>query len=89
MYLMYVDESGDPGATSPVRHFILSCLIIPAVDWQESFERHHQMRRHLKTTYGFPVRAELHGASLVDIRYGGRNSLSTFINQRTEQAHKT
>lgn len=73
MYLMYVDESGDPGAISPVRHFILSGLIIPATDWQESFERHHQMRRHLKTTYGFPVRAELHGASLVDTRYGDSN----------------
>jgi hypothetical protein len=71
MYLMYVDESGDPGRHSPVRHFILSVLIVPAIDWQESFERHHQMRRYLKATYGYPVRAELHAASLVDPRRGG------------------
>lgn len=72
MYLMYVDESGDPGCNSPVRHFILSAFIIPAVDWQASFDRHHQMRRYLKATYGYPVRAELHAASLVDTRYGGK-----------------
>jgi hypothetical protein len=73
MYLMYVDESGDPGCNSPVRHFILSAFVVPAIDWQASFERHHQMRRYLKATYGYPVRAELHAASLVDTRRGDSN----------------
>ncbi|OQX62638.1 MAG: hypothetical protein B6I38_08765 [Anaerolineaceae bacterium 4572_5.1] len=71
MYIMYVDESGDPGAKSPVRHYILSALIIPSVDWQTSFERHHQMRRQLNSKYHFPVRAELHASALVDTRHGG------------------
>ncbi len=70
MYLMYVDELGDPGRASPVRHFILSALIIPASDWQSSFDRNYQMRRHLKAAYGFPVRAELRASSLIDTRYG-------------------
>jgi hypothetical protein len=73
MYLMYVDESGDAGRTSPVRHFILSALVVPVVDWQESFDRHHQMRRYLRATYGYPVRAELHAAALVDTRRGNDN----------------
>jgi hypothetical protein len=71
MYLMYVDESGDPGRTSPVRHFVLSALVIAACDWRESFDRHHQMRRYLKDTYGYPVRAELRAAALIDTRRGG------------------
>ena len=70
MYLIYVDESGDPGRRSPARHFILSALVLPAVDWQASFERHHAMRRYLKSKHGYPVRAELKGASLVDTRRG-------------------
>ena len=73
MYLAYIDESGDPGRNSPTRHFILSALVIPATDWQACFDRHHQMRRYLKASYNYPVRAELHAASLVDTRYGDGN----------------
>jgi hypothetical protein len=71
MHIMYVDESGDPGFKGHARHFILSALVVPATDWRESFDRHHQMRRYLNATYGYPVRAELHAAALVDTRYGG------------------
>jgi hypothetical protein len=82
MRIMYVDESGDPGRRSHVRHFILSCLILPASDWKDCFERHHQLRRHLKATYGFPVRAELHAAALVDPRYGDADTRALATRKR-------
>ena len=69
MYLICVDESGDPGAKGPSPHFILSALIIPAVEWQASFERHYQMRHHLQDTYGYSVREELHADALVHPKY--------------------
>lgn len=34
MYLMYVDESGDPGLTSsPTRYFVLSGIVIHELRW--------------------------------------------------------
>jgi hypothetical protein len=82
MYLLYADESGDPGAEGFSAHYILSALVIPAVDWSISFDRYLTLRRHLKATYGLPVRSELHAAGFVDTRVasvairnlGGRRS---------------
>lgn len=69
MYLMYVDESGDPGKYSGKnsRHYILSGLIIPENNWKETLERIKQFRKYLKETYGFKYRLELHSSELIRI----------------------
>lgn len=66
MYLMYVDESGDPGnniAQSPF--FCLSGLIFHETNWHEFIKRSKEFRRRLKDNYGFPVRSEIHAADLL------------------------
>lgn len=72
MFIMYVDESGDPGAyrrgisgNSP--HFILSGLIVPVEDWNNCMERLKTFRRYLKDTYGLPVREEIHASELIRV----------------------
>ncbi len=73
MYFMYVDESGDPGAydlTKPednraTRHYIASGFVIPAEEWRNYLTYLLTVRRYLKGKYGFPIRAELHGAELI------------------------
>ena len=73
---MYVDESGDPGpydqAKPPHRrstqHYIVSGFIIPAEEWRNYLTAFLNFRRYLKSKYGFPVRAELHGTELINAR---------------------
>lgn len=76
MYLMYVDESGDPGwydpekplSEQPSRHYALSGFIIPAEDWRNYLTIMVEIRREIKTRYGYPVRAELKGSELINPR---------------------
>jgi hypothetical protein len=76
MHFMYVDESGDPGPydlTKPVNmraspHYIVTGFIIPAEEWRHYLNRFLDLRRYIKTKYGFPVRAELHGNELIGAR---------------------
>lgn len=72
MYIMYVDESGDPGAyngqgNGNSEHFILSGLIIPVETWNESFKQIKEFRREMSTQYGLAVYEELHASELVRI----------------------
>ncbi len=72
MYIMYVDESGDPGPYNGKddgnsRHFILSGLIIPIKAWNESFRQLKDSRRRIRQSYGLAMREELHAAELVRI----------------------
>ncbi len=72
MFIMYVDESGDPGVFKMVgkpnsQHFILSGLIVPVEDWNNCMERLKTFRRYLKETYGLPVREEIHASELIRI----------------------
>jgi hypothetical protein len=77
MYFMYVDESGDPGPYDlakpahlrSTRHYIVSGFIIPADEWRHYLTRFLDLRRYIKTKYGFPVRAELHGGELITARH--------------------
>ncbi len=69
MYLLYVDEAGDPGfgpGSSPI--FLMSGIIIPAERWREVFDRYRAFRRSLLESYGVPLYAELHGHTLVGSR---------------------
>ena len=69
MYIMYVDESGDPG-THPLSspHFILSGLIVHKNDWEKYLNRLKAFRKSLKAKYGLNQRTELHTAELIRIK---------------------
>jgi len=61
MYIAYYDESGDDGYprySSPL--FVLSACYLHYMHWQDSYEAIKQLRANLKSTYGLPVRTELH-----------------------------
>lgn len=66
MYIMYVDESGDPGThenSSP--HFILSGLIVHQSDWDKFLDRLKIFRKSLKAKYNLNQRTEIHASELI------------------------
>lgn len=66
MYIMYVDESGDPGTTGyATDHFILSGLIVNQDDWDKFLERLKNFRKSIKKNYGLNQRTEIHTAELI------------------------
>ena len=66
MYLMYVDESGDPGLNnSPSRYFVLSGLVMHELRWRDFIDQIMVFRRRMKATYGLGVRNEIHAAEFV------------------------
>lgn len=66
MYLLYVDESGDPGLSqSPTGHFILSGLVIHELSWRQTLERLIDFRRRMRLKFGLKLREELHSAHLI------------------------
>jgi hypothetical protein len=69
MYIMYVDESGDPGKdkfSSP--HFILSGLIVSQDEWDKYLQRLKAFRKSLKNKYGLNQRTEIHTSELIRIQ---------------------
>lgn len=60
MYLLYNDESGDPGRSGYGDFLILSGLIIHESRWLECFNLIKQLRINLKTQYGIKRNRELH-----------------------------
>lgn len=69
MYLMYVDESGDPGnkeGSSP--HYILTGIIIRYSDWSTYLDRLKKFRVYLQNKYGLPIYTEIHASELVRIK---------------------
>lgn len=66
MYLMYVDESGDPGNnTSVTDFFCLSGIVVHESEWRQFIELLKVFRRTLFEVYGLPVRAELHAVKMI------------------------
>ncbi len=66
MYLMYVDESGDPGlVNSPTQYFVLSGLVMHELRWREFIDQMINFRRRMKSVYGLGVRDEIHAAEFV------------------------
>lgn len=66
MYLMYVDESGDPGNnTLQTKYFCLSAIVVHESKWRQFIKDTLQLRRALRQTYGFPMRAEIHSVELI------------------------
>ena len=65
MYLIYVDESGDPGLVSkgsPTRFFALSALLIPENRWQQFLAQFWGFRRRLASKYGLGLHTEIHAS---------------------------
>jgi len=60
MYLLYSDESGDPGRKGQGDYLILSALLIHEGRWRECFDLTKQLRTTLKQEYGIAKNAELH-----------------------------
>jgi hypothetical protein len=67
MFLMYVDESGDPGLiNSPTRYYVLSGLVLHELRWRPVLERLLAFRCGLRATYGLKLREELHAAAMIN-----------------------
>lgn len=69
MYLMYVDESGDPGlnlAGGATPYFALTGLVVHELRWHAYLDQLIDFRRRMKQLYGFGVREELHAAQLIN-----------------------
>lgn len=58
MFFAYVDESGDTGSGGS-RTYSLACVLVDAETWPDRFDRVIDFRRHLRTLFALPVRAEL------------------------------
>lgn len=66
MYLMYVDESGDPGNnTTQSRYFCLTGIVVHESQWRAFIEANMAFRRKMKDIYGLPVRAEIHAVKFI------------------------
>lgn len=84
MYLLYVDESGDPGlAGSPTSYFVLSGLVVHELRWSNYLDQLIAFRRRMRHTFGLKLREEFHAScfltrpgNLVRIR---RNDRLTMI----------
>lgn len=67
MFLMYVDESGDPGLVgSPCRYYVLSGLVLHELRWRPVLERLLAFRRRMRDVYGLKLREELHAARMIN-----------------------
>jgi hypothetical protein len=67
MYLMYVDESGDPGQLpgSPTTHFVLCGLTVHELRWKAVLNDLLVFRRWLNERYGLKLREEIHAAEML------------------------
>ena len=66
MYFLYVDESGDvgcqPGST---KCFVLSGMVFHELVWHQTLDAIIRFRRHLRQTYGFKLREEIHCKAMI------------------------
>jgi hypothetical protein len=66
MYLIYVDESGDPGiAGSPTRYFVLSGLVVHELQWLANLDAIVSFRRAMRIRYGLKLREEIHASHFI------------------------
>lgn len=65
MYLIYADESGDPGNPGDSKYFVISGLIVHETHWNGVFSQFIDLRRSLHAQYRLPFRAEFHATDLV------------------------
>jgi hypothetical protein len=68
MYLMYIDESGDPGIheNSPTRYFIMSSIVFHELRWRDLLDNLVDFRRHLRNTKNLKLRDEIHSTDFIN-----------------------
>jgi hypothetical protein len=67
MYLMYVDESGDPGINnSPTQYFILSAIVLHELRWSNFLDELIYFRRSLSQSKGLKLREEIHAGAFIN-----------------------
>lgn len=67
MYLIYADESGDPGLSlGGTPWFVITGIIVHESYWNETFTRFLDLRRNLSRRYGIPQRIALHATDIVN-----------------------
>lgn len=67
MYLMYVDESGDPGIVgSPTRYFVLTGVVIHERSWRSNLEAIVSFRQRMRNSFGLKLREEIHSAHFIN-----------------------
>ena len=67
MYLIYVDESGDPGNnTSGTEFFVISGIIIHELVWNDMFQKIMRFRRNLAQQYHISQRIPFHAIDIVN-----------------------
>jgi Protein of unknown function (DUF3800) len=66
MYMMYVDESGDPGLRdSPTSYFVLSGIVVHERNWRTMIDQLVVFKKRMKTIHGLPVRQEIHASEFI------------------------
>ncbi len=69
MYLLYVDESGDPGTKEGAsQHYILAALMVHHKEWELYLTRLKQFRKKLQLLYGLGLHTEIHATDLIRIK---------------------
>lgn len=77
MYIMYVDESGDPGiVNSPTKYFILSALVVHESSWKRLLDESIDFRRVLKKDKGLLMRQEIHASEFISKRITFKKNIS-------------
>ncbi len=71
MYLLYVDESGDPGPKGEGSCFVLSGLIVHETQWSECFRLLKELRVTLRSEFSIRRNQELHANKTI----AGRGAL--------------
>ncbi|KJV36187.1 DUF3800 domain-containing protein [Luteibacter yeojuensis] len=67
MYMMYVDESGDPGlVNSPTSVFALTGLMLHEARWRETMSGILAYRYHMRDRFGLKIREEIHASPLIN-----------------------
>lgn len=67
MYLMYMDESGDPGMiNSPSEYFVLSGLVIHELSWLPALDGLVAFRKRMRGSFGLKLREEIHAAHFIN-----------------------
>jgi hypothetical protein len=67
MYLMYVDESGDPGLVgSPTSIFALTGLVIHELRWRDAMTEIVEFRRKMRDKFGLKMREEIHSSPFIN-----------------------
>lgn len=96
MYMMYVDESGDPGlVNSPSPIFALSGVVVNEQHWMNTQLALRSFRQRMRSSFGLKLRDEIHSAKfitspgeLVRIRRNDRLTiLRHFVNELAQLTH--